>query len=328
VQGSSSVAKRLGTLGLTVFVVGAVLLGTGIAASAHTTTKAAAASANKKKPTTTTTSTTLAPASTTTQPCNAAPATGTASPGKGQGTATATPATCLVNGTQVDISATGLTPASAANYLGTFIECNTDPNQPTVSILGNTIPLSCSSALKYIFTPNAAGTADTSSLTPQPYFTVIEGTTGPACAPTLCTGTDSTGGDPYTDAAGYPCPPTAAQQAAGDSCVIAVGDTGGDQIQIPISFNTAVPVPPTTIGTEAPASASASATTVAAAKTAATKASSGSLAFTGSGPGLWWLALVGVLLMVLGGLLLTVVDQPRRMLRLAVHKVTRTKRDS
>jgi hypothetical protein len=145
----------------------------------------------------------------------------------------------------------------------------------------------------------------------------------------LCTGTDSTGGNPYTDAAGYPCPPTAAQQAAGDTCVIAVGDTGGDQVTVPISFNTAVPVPPTTIGTEAPTSPGHStATTVAAAKTAATKAASGSLAFTGSGPGLWWLALVGVLLMVLGGLLLTVVDQPRRMLRLAVHKVTRTKRDS
>ena len=42
---------------------------------------------------------------------------------------------------------------------------------------------------------------------------------------------------PYTDAAEYPCPPTAAEQAAGDVCVISVSDTGGDRITVPISFD-------------------------------------------------------------------------------------------
>ena len=32
-----------------------------------------------------------------------------------------------------------------------------------------------------------------------------------------------------TDAANFPCPPTAAQQAAGDTCVLAIGDQAGDR---------------------------------------------------------------------------------------------------
>ena len=186
----------------------------------------------------------------------------------------------------VTVAATGLTPYSATNYLGTFIECNTDPSQPTVSILGHTIPVSCSPALKYVFTPNAAGTANMPDPNAQPAalpaFSVIEGTTGPACAsatgvpPGLCGGTstsnptpDSTGGNPYTDAANYPCPPTPAQRAASDSCVIAMGDTGGDQVSVPISFNLLVPAPPTTV---APATQSSTATTARRGRAAATKA--------------------------------------------------------
>jgi hypothetical protein len=186
--------------------------------------------------TTTTTTTTTEPAGN----CTPESVTASGSPGSASPSATATvdPGTCLVNGSQVDISATGLLPASSSNFLGTFIECNTDPNQPVVSILGNVVPLSCTDALKYIFTPNAAGTASTSSLTPGPYFTVVEGTTGPPCAPTLCTGTDSSGGNPYTDAANYPCPPTAAEQTAGDTCDIVISDTGGDHIEVPLSFDT------------------------------------------------------------------------------------------
>jgi hypothetical protein len=337
VQRSSSVAKRLGTVGLAAFVVGAVLLGTGIAASAKTTAKAASAGPLKKKPTTTTT--TLAPTTTTatTQPCNAQAGTGSAS-GKGQGTLVATPpgasgtpgaaATCVSNGTQLTLSATGLTPASDSNSLGTFIECNDDPGQPTFSIIGNAIPVSCSGALAYVFTPNAAGTAqmpDPSNLpTPLPAFTVVGGTTGPPCVPTLCTTPkgavipDSAGNSPYVDAALYPCPPTPAEVAKGDTCVVAVGDTGGDQVTVPLSFNPNIPPTPATVGTAPPTSPN-SGTTAPAAKNASTKAGSSALAFTGSGPDLWWLALAGLLLMLFGGLLLTVVDQPRRLLQLALR---------
>src|SRR6202043_3516987 len=39
----------------------------------------------------------------------------------------------------------------------------------------------------------------------------------------------TTSGNPATDAANFPCPPTAAQQAAGDDCAIAIGDQAGDR---------------------------------------------------------------------------------------------------
>jgi hypothetical protein len=181
--------------------------------------------------TTSTTSTTTIPTGpTTTLPCNQPES---ASALRGQGTATATPATCLVNGTPVAVTASELTPASSSNTLGTVVECNSDPNQPTVVIIGNTVPVSCTGVLVHTFTPNAAGTATMT-------FDAVEGTTGPACAPSLCTPTgktlDSTGGNPFVDAANYPCPPTPAQAAAGDICFLRVGDNGGDQIQVPISF--------------------------------------------------------------------------------------------
>jgi hypothetical protein len=202
------------------------------------------------------TTTTTFPTTTTTITgnCTSQAATATASPTRGSATATVSPATCLVNGSTATITVTGLMPASASTSLGTFIECNDDPDQATVAILGNNIPVSCSPALKYIFTPNAAGTASMPSPnnqpSPLPAFSVIEGTVGPACAPSLCGGTstdpspDSAGGNPYIDAAKYPCPPTSAQEAAGDTCVISVGDTGGDQVVVPITFNPDV-APPT-----------------------------------------------------------------------------------
>ncbi|MGH9018224.1 MAG: hypothetical protein ACRDY1_10805, partial [Acidimicrobiales bacterium] len=170
--------------------------------------------------------------------CSPGPATASAT--SGQGTATVTDATCLVGGDTVSIAASGLTPASPTNYLGTFIECNDDPEQPTFSILGNTVPVSCTPALKYVFTPNAAGTASMpdpdAAPNPLPAFAVGEGTVGPPCSPSLCDGNDSAGNSPYSDAANFPCPPTPAQVIAGDSCIIAVGDTGGDQIAVPIQF--------------------------------------------------------------------------------------------
>ena len=194
------------------------------------------------------TSTTI-PTTTTTMPCAAQSVTANAT--SGQGTATVDPATCLVNGTVMSVTATGLTAAGASNFLGTVIECNNDPNQPTVSILGNAIPVSCTSALAHTFTPNAGGTASVS-------VDAVQGTTGPPCAPSLCgTDKDSSGGDPYTDAANYPCPPTAAELTAGDGCVVALGDTAGDKIEVPITFNGEIPPPPTCNAEPATATATA-----------------------------------------------------------------------
>jgi hypothetical protein len=195
------------------------------------------------------------------------------------------------------VTATGLTPYSSKNLLGTVLECNTNASQPTESLDGTNIPDSCTGALANSFTPNAGGTLSTT-------FSIVEGTTGPPVANI----TDSAGNPGATDAAKYPCGPAA------DSCVLAVGDLGGDQISVPISFNTNVPIVQTTTTV-------AGAATKAAAKTSATKAGSSSLAFTGTGPGLWWLGLIGVILMAFGGFVLVVIEGPRRRLRVAQARV-------
>jgi hypothetical protein len=101
--------------------------------------------------------------------------------------------------------------------------------------------------------------------------------------------------------------------------VIAVGDLGGDQVAVPVSFNTAI-APPANGGGGGPSTAAASA------KAAATKASSGQLAFTGAGPGLMIMGLIGLLLAVLGGAMVLAVDGPRRLwMSLAARRATASK---
>ena len=160
------------------------------------------------------------------------------------------------------------------------------------------IPDSCTGALANRFTPNSGGTLSGT-------FTIVEGTTGPPVA----NSTDSAGNSGAVDAAKYPCGPAA------DTCVLAVGDLGGDQISVPISFNTNVPI------VQTPTSTAPGSSTKSAKKSSATKAGSGSLAFTGTGPGLWWLGLIGVVLMAFGAFLLFVIEGPRRRLRVAQAKV-------
>ncbi len=249
---------------------------------------------------TTATTPTTSTSTTTTAPCAAASKTVTATPPNGTATVTVDPDTCLVAGTKVTVTATGLLPYNAkTNELGTVLECNSDPGQPTVLLSNHNFPVSCTPALNTDFTPDATGTASQT-------FSIVVGTTGP---PT--TGTDSAGAAASTDAVAYPCPPTPAQTA--DTCVIAVGDIGGDKVVVPIAFN------PGGVGTNPPAppgvKASTSPKPITKASSAATKASSGSLAFTGPGPGLWWMGLIGVVLMTAGGTMLLVVDEPRRLRR-------------
>jgi hypothetical protein len=176
-------------------------------------------------PTTTTTTTTT----TTIAGCDPAPRTVTAN----GSTVTVNPGTCLVNGQTVSLTGSFLTP----NAAGEFIECNSDPSQPTVAIDTANVPVSCSDP----FGPPGPGIVDTSSsgaVGPSP-FSIVAGTVGPPCGPSSCSGsssTDSSGGNPFTDAATYPCPPTAAQASDGDVCVIAFGDDDGDSVTVPISF--------------------------------------------------------------------------------------------
>jgi hypothetical protein len=211
----------------------------------------------------------------------------------------------------VTVSATGLTPNTKAtpNALGTVIECNSDAGQPTITFAGNAIPVSCSAVLGDSFTPNAQGTYSGK-------FTIVAGVTGP---PTE--GTDSAGNSAANDAANYPCPPTPAQVSKGDHCDVAVGDLAGDEIPVPISFNTnKLSTTTTTAATTATTSSGVTATT-----SSSTSTSSTSLAFTGTGPGVWWLGLIGVLMMLLGALLLLLAG-PRLVFARAVHTSSRVLR--
>ena len=328
---SGLVARWIGAFGMGALVVGAVLLGTGVAVSAHSTSKAATAGSNKKKPPASTTSstspsTTMPTPSTTTQPCSATSATGTGTnttvTPNTTATLTAAPGTCLVDGSVTSLAGSGFQPG-----LGVLLECNSDAKQPTATT--NAIPVSCTS-VGYAGGPSVQQVTKSGSIGPV-NFTVKEGTVGPPCAPD-CTGalTDSGGGDSFTDAAAYPCPPTPAQQAAGDTCGILFGDTGGDAVTVPLSFNVAVAPPPAIVSSPGPAPVpvAAPAKAAPAAKAKATRASTKALAFTGAGPGLWWLGLLGMVLIALGTVLLSLVDQPRRLVHLVARRVLRSEPDS
>ena len=64
-----------------------------------------------------------------------------------------------------------------------------------------------------------------------------------------CPATDSAGKSPSADAANYPCPPTAAQQAAGDTCTLTYGDQANNSASAAILLAGETPPntpPPTT----------------------------------------------------------------------------------
>jgi len=251
----------------------------------------------------TTTTTTAPPAQNCTAASNSTTSTNTTAP-HNVATVTVNPATCLVAGSKVTVTGSGLVPGS----VGSLLECNSDTGQPSVTVLGTAVPVSCTPIA--IFTTSSTGTVPTANQS----FTVLVGTTGPPGA-----GTDTAGADAATDAAKYPCPPTAAEVTAGDTCVIAVGDLGGDKVAVPIKFA------PGNLGSNPPGTTKAATATTAPSKTAATtKTNSGSLAFTGAGPGLWVLGFIGLALILLGGSLLVLVDAPRRLFAVALRRGDRS----
>ena len=145
----------------------------------------------------------------------------------------------LAGGDTITLAGTGFTPGSLASD----IECNSDLHQPVILFLGNYIPISC--------TPLKLSNISSAGAYNPPPFAVVQGTTGPVlnnpslyppgCTIDLTKGKPplpgmsgpiagcTTSGNPATDAANFPCPPTAAQQAAGDDCAIAIGDQAGDR---------------------------------------------------------------------------------------------------
>ncbi len=156
------------------------------------------------------------------------PAVAVASP-----TLTASPNTGLASGSVVKVTGSGFT----KNSIGNVLECNSDSSQPTVmdgSPIDSAIPVSCTApSYSKLVSTSSTGTVSTT-------YTIVQGTTGPPCGPSpaavTCPATDSAGNSPTADAAEYPCPPTAAQQAADVTCELTYGDQAGDSANAVILF--------------------------------------------------------------------------------------------
>jgi len=246
------------------------------------------------------------------------------------GTITITPNTGLTNGQSVTITGSGFSNGAIGNVL----ECNSDSAQPNVHVGGvvnSDISVSCNApSLSKLVTTTSSGTISTT-------FNVVQGTVGPPCGPApaaaTCPATDAAGNSPTADAALYPCPPTAAQQAKGDTCTLTYGDEANDSGVANITFAASTPpttVAPTTPGTtpatappttKAPVTAApttvAPSTGVKAATTTppAVATSPSTLAATGPGPAVGWLGAIGIVLLLLGLVLLLVLfEGPRRAL--------------
>ena len=284
----------IGSMAVVAGLAGVLTFATAAGAKKTTTTTTASTTTTTVPPTTTTTPSTV--------PCTPAPASATS----GAATLTLTPGTCLNGGTSIAVTGSGFDPGK----LGTFVQCNNAAGQPTVALpapINETLNVSCTGIVisKAITVPASGDISAT--------YIAIAGQTGPPCGtgffPATCPATDSSGGAPATDAANYPCPPTAAQLAAGASCTLAFGDEGGAAVTVPISYVMDATTGGgggggTTTATTAPATSSSTAgsgtTGAAAAAAPTTAASSGSLAFTGPGTGLYIVGAAGLFMILLG----------------------------
>jgi hypothetical protein len=235
------------------------------------------------------------------------------------------PSTALANGQTVTLSGSGY----AKSSIGNVLECNDDANQPMVQLgspVNGQVPVGCiPPSLMKLVTTDASGNVSSP-------FAVVTGVLGPPCGPSpdaaTCPATDTAGADPATDAAKYPCPPTAAQQAGGDTCNLTYGDATGESASATILFGSetasaptttaagtaATTTPPTTAASTRPTTTgTATAAPSAAPQTASTSGSS--LASTGPGAGVWAIGLIGVVLLLLGAGTWSVIEVPRRLLR-------------
>ncbi len=146
----------------------------------------------------------------------------------------------LAAGDVVNVSGTGFSPGALAS----IVQCNSEPSQPVIFFLGNDIPVSCS-PLAIVTIPSKGTSKGKLAGT----HTMTTGTVGPPITgqPTTCTqvvpSTSAISGcstttNAATDAAKYPCPPTPTQEAAGDTCVLAIGDQAGDRAIGTVLFGT------------------------------------------------------------------------------------------
>ncbi len=188
----------------------------------------------------------------------------------------------LAGGDTVTLAGTGFTPGSLASD----IECNSDMHQPVILFLGNYVPISC--------TPLKLSQISSTGAYNPPPFAVVQGTTGPvlnnpSVYPPTCTIDPTKGkpplpgqsgpipgcttsGNPATDAANFPCPPTSAQQTAGDDCVLAIGDQAGDRGVGVVLFGTETLPTTTTTGAGGTTTTAGGSTTTTTAGTTTTTA--------------------------------------------------------
>ena len=183
---------------------------------------------------------------------------------------TVVPAAGLNNGDKVDVSGSGF-----AAGIGAITQCNDDPAAPTILVAGVLqVSVGCSDPTGVLVNFDNAGALAATK------FTVKTGKIGPPAA-----GQDSAGHDAATDAADYPCPPTAAQINKGVTCVIGLGDLAGHTGKSPITFagqavpTTTTTAAPTTTTTAKPATttttAAAGATTTTVVSTTSTTVAAG-----------------------------------------------------
>src|SRR5581483_7658124 len=202
--------------------------------AASTTTSTAATTTSTKPATTTTTqaTTTTTHATTTTTTGGTTTTTGATTTTTSQAgpQVSVIPGTGLADGDTVSVSGTGFNPG-----LGVIIECSSNKSQPTVSVSGNQVPVSCTNPISNLINFDGSGALTGSN------FVVHTGTLGPPAA-----GTDSAGYDAAADAALFPCPPTPAQIAAGDTCLVALADIAGHQATQNITFQGQEPTTTTT----------------------------------------------------------------------------------
>ncbi len=255
----------------------------------------------------TTTTTTTAPSTTTTRPVAVtaptaststttaatrpmlAPAEAAAAPSGPH--LVATPSTGLNGGSLVTVTGSGFD----ANSFGGLSECSAVSAQPSVSVGGRALPVSCTNPLKVAVTTDRHG-----SFTASP-FSVVVGVPGPPAS-----GTDNRGGSATSDAAAFPCPPTPAQVVAGNLCEITFFDAAGTATSTSIAF-VASPSPAPAAGPAVHASAPGTPSST----TPATSGPSGNGTLAQTGINVVRLVASGALMIVSG----VVLAAPRRSRR-------------
>lgn len=153
-------------------------------------------------------------------------------------TLTVTPSSGLLNGQLLSVSAAGFPPQVEVG----LAECSNVPGQPTMNVEGITLGVSCAVSTfgpSYPFNNQAFLSTSVTGDLDTPYV-VHTGIVGP---PIL--GIDSAGRNSADDAAQYPCPPTAAQQAQGDGCNLGIADFNGNRAVVPLSFASPITTTPT-----------------------------------------------------------------------------------